>query len=578
MVSIVSTSLDSRLSTRPYKPLRLKADLNPPTHMIHYNSSQPRDTNSTLSMSLTNGEFDGPHGRKHSSSEEEETADSIKSISTTPPTPSTIRNASRPRPEEHVVTLSSLEHCMPRAYIRICLAYRVPTEEAEAQALAKLKFFVRRIVDAKPYLAGWVVPAQDHGPQEGKMEVRFTLDDLDNFPTLQIRRLTHEEVPYTYDQLDKAGLPPSVLRPDLVSALPESADENRAPVFRVQANLVDGGLIVSFYLHHCISDGTGMGLLISGAILDDDCTFQRNLAPGSFTAPELSSRLSAFAKRKTCLRSALSWSDPNRVSDRQIQYRSTTQVEQKVFRNTPPGRGCIFAFSDETLSTIKESFIAEMAKSPLPLHVTTTDVIQTLLWHYMTSARVPSLLPENAVTHSKLLTPVNLRNRLKDNDKDTVIDDNYFGAAVDFASAQLSLEHLQRKDPAALTITALAIHEAISKVDATYVRAAIALSNSTDPTVDVRDLQASNMNRTTGADMYITSWERMDLYSSELDLDLGKPDWVRKPWSKDPGSCIILPRNPKKPVVEVVIQMTEDDMARLLADKNFMAMVSRVIE
>ena len=467
---------------------------------------------------------------------------------------------------------------MPRAYIRICLAYRVPTEEAETRALAKLKFFVRKIVDAKPYLAGWVVPAQDHGPQEGKMEVRFTLEDLDNFPTLQIRRLTHEEVPFTYDELDRAGLPPSVIKPDLVSALPESADENRAPVFRVQANLVDGGLIVSFYLHHCISDGTGMGLLISGAILNDNCTFQRDLDPGPFTAPELSSRLSAFAKRQTCLRSALSWSDPNRVSDRQIQYRLTTQVEQKVARNTPPGRGCVFAFLDETLLEIQESFVQEMVKSPGYFYVTKTDVIQTLLWHYMTSARIPSLLPENSITHSKLLTPVNLRNRMENNGKDTVIDDNYFGSAVDFASAQLSLEHLQKRDHTSMTVTAHAIHNAIEKVDATYVRAAIAISNSTDPTVDVRDLQASNMNRTTGADMYITSWERMNLYSAELDLDLGKPDWVRKPWSKDPGSCIILPRNPEKAIVEVVIQMTEDDMARLLADKDFMAMVSRVIE
>lgn len=463
---------------------------------------------------------------------------------------------------------------MPRAYIRVCLAYRVRTPELEAEALLKLNAFVRRIVEAKPYLAGWVVPAQDRSPRAGKMEVRFTLDDLNDFPTLQTRRLTPEEVPFDYNQLDQDGLPPSVIRPDLVSALSESADENRAPVFRVQANLINGGLIVSFYLHHCISDGTGMGLLISGAILNDDFTFTRDLPSHVHTVPELSSRLNEFASRKSFVRAALSWSYPNLVSGRQIQYRSTTQVKGPERRTNSPGRGCIFTFLDETLSKLKALLIAELRKANSHLSLTKTDVIQTLLWHHMTSARVPSLLPEHAVKYSKLLTPVNLRNKLED----PVIDDSYFGAAVDFAVAQLSLEHLQKRDHASQTITALAIHEAVGKVNASYVRAAIALSNSTDPTVDVRDLQASNMNRSTGADMYITSWERMELYSAELNLNLGKPDWVRKPWSRDPGSCIILPRNPKKATVEVVVQMTEDDMARLLNDSDFMATVSRVIE
>lgn len=463
---------------------------------------------------------------------------------------------------------------MPRAYIRICLAYRVPTAKLEEVALARLHSYVRRIVDAKPYLAGWVVPAQDPGP-EGKMEVRFTLDDLNGFPTMQIRRLTREEVPFNYDQLNKAGLPPSAIRPDLVSALSESADENRAPVFRVQANLIDGGLIVSFYLHHCISDGTGIGLLISGAILNDDFTFKRDLPSKVHLVPELSDRLNAFAHRKTCVRSALSWSHPNMVSGRQIQYRTTTQVESPLLLATTPGRGCVVTFTDEVVSRMKVFFLAELAKAESPLSLTKTDVLQTLLWHHMTSARLPSLLPEHAITNSKLLTPVNLRNKLKGHH---AIDDNYFGAAVDFASAELSLEHLQKRDFASLTATALAIHEAIDMVDDSYVGVAIALSNSTDLTIDVRDLQASNMNRTTGADMYITSWERMDLYSAELDLGLGRPDWVRKPWSRDPGSCIILPRNPEKAVVEVVIQMTEDDMARLLNDNDFMAMVSRVVE
>ena len=68
-----------------------------------------------------------------------------------------------------------------------------------------------------------------------------------------------------------------IIRPDLVSGLPEGADQDRAPVLRVQANIVDGGLIVSFYLHHCIADGAGLDLLISGSPLKDDFAYERHL-------------------------------------------------------------------------------------------------------------------------------------------------------------------------------------------------------------------------------------------------------------------------------------------------------------
>ncbi len=61
-------------------------------------------------------------------------------------------------------------------------------------------------------------------------------------------------------------------------------------------------------------------------------------------------------------------------------------------------------------------------------------------------------------------------------------------------------------------------------------------------------------------------------------MGFGKPDWVRKPWSRDPGSCIVLPYDDRKDYLEVVIQMTKPDMARLLEDPNFMEYVVRVID
>lgn len=193
----------------------------------------------------------------------------------------------------------------------------------------------------------------------------------------------------------------------------------------------------------------------------------------------------------------------------------------------------------------------------------------------MTKARIPSLQNGN-ISQSKLLIPVNIRGKLQE-----PLHESYFGAAVDFASAALPLEELafsDSKDVAALTRVAHKIRQAICSVNESYVRQAIALSLVRDPNMDVRDLMASNMDRANGADMYITSWEKLGLYDVTFDMGLGRPDWVRKPWSRDPGSCVIMPSNEKEPYLEVLVQMTEADIERLLRDEVFMSYVVRTID
>jgi trichothecene 3-O-acetyltransferase len=480
---------------------------------------------------------------------------------------------------EHIIKLSSVENCMPRSYIRVCLAFRVSSPEALDEALVKLEGFVRRIVDAKPYLTGFVVPARHSDRQVGKVEIRFSNKDFLKFRPLQVRRYTAKEMPFTYEELNSWGLPPSIIRPDLVSDLPEGADQDRAPVLRVQANVVDGGLIVSFYLHHCIADGTGLDLLISGRVLKDDFAYDRHLDAHDGSTQNLTERLAAFANKTARAKAEWSWSPINQIKTRHIAYKYFHPAASVPEPTNPPGRGCIFAFPCDILQRMKDSLTSLLSEAQLTGLVETgsslsrNDTLQALLWHYMSRARIPSVTPIYGVTTSKLLIPVNIRSRLR-----PALPDEYFGSAVDFASVELPLGHLSKTDNLSLASTAFAIRQAISKVDDPYIRSSIALASSNDSNIDVRDLLASNMNRVTGADMYITSWERLSLYNSDLGMGLGPPDWVRKPWSRDPGSCIVLPRDERTDHLEVVLQMTKADMGRLLNDHEFMNHVSRVIE
>jgi len=508
----------------------------------------------------------------HAISEESSEVDTTP-VSSIPETSRTSSHSSLDAPQtEHVVHLSSIEHCMPRAYIRICLAYRVPSDHQLEEAIASLRNFVKKIIDAKPYLAGEIMDVKAPDCQAGRAEIRFTTNGYLNYPSVEVQTLLNSDgTAIDYDELDMAGLPPSRLRPEDVSALPPNVDPQKSsPALRVRANLVKGGLIVSFYLHHCISDGTGFDLLTSGDLLRDDFTFWAPTRSGDADISVLNNELAEWAQQKTLVRQKLSTVPSILQHVRLIKAR---RLDQPAMPTNPPGRGCVLMVSASDISALVDALNNDPTIESTYRH-TTNSVLMALLWRHMTYARRPSVQHNTDVKTSKLLLPVNIRKRLKE-----ALPDGYFGAAVDFGKAELSLDALTDLAKTPLERVSAAIRQAVVDVDDAYVREMIAFANTADAETDVHDIQASNMDRTNGADMYITSWLTLRSYQHDLGMGLGGPDWVRKPWSRDPGSCIILPRRSTKPeYYEVVVQMTEVDMNRLLDDEVFMSYVKRVVD
>ncbi|KAK5425301.1 hypothetical protein LTR34_011266, partial [Exophiala xenobiotica] len=281
------------------------------------------------------------------------------------------------------------------------------------EVVGRLNHFVRKTVDAKPYLSGYVVAVDIPGNRVGAVEIRISDTDFLEYPDVGVRLLTREEVDFTYDELYDNRLPPSVIKPEIVSALEESADESRAPVFRVQVNVVERGFIVSVYLHHCISDGTGAGLLILGSVLEDGFTFNRHLDGGDHDIPSLSMRLDVFARLMSHVRSELSWSDPNQISNRQLKHKKVPLASHMNDIDRPVGRGIVFAIPLARLADLKERLEAYGGGGP-ENPPTRNDILMTLVWHSMTKARLPSLsAADQHTTTSKLNIPVDIRKRLK---------------------------------------------------------------------------------------------------------------------------------------------------------------------
>ena len=488
---------------------------------------------------------------------------------------SEMRTLSYHRHEEsqtnHIVHLSSIDHCMPKAYIRACLAYRVSSDQHLKDALAGLRQFVKNIVLAKPYLAGYVTDVKHCNQRTGRAEVRFTSNGYLNYPRVTVQSLCYEDgSPIKYDDLVEEGLPPSRLVPENISALPPNVDQlERAPVLGIQANCVEGGLIASIYLHHCVSDGTGFDFLTSGDLIGDHDVFLWSSESHSpLSVATLETRLEAFAQQETSVRQRLSRAPLSVPRSRNLQARQVGEwrAENKL------GRGCVLMISAAKVLACLKIFNGRESGRQSIRHTKNT-VLKALLWRHMTRARRPSIAHDMNVKTSKLLIPVNIRGRIKDRPPPS-----YFGAAVDFAKAELDLDVLTSTSAVTLQRVSSTVRQAILSVTDSYIREAIIFINSASAGTDVHDLQASNMDRVTAADMYITSWLNLRTYHHDLGMGLGRPDWVRKPWSRDPGSCIILPRKPNTSYFEVVVQMTENGMDQLLSDQDFMEFVDRVID
>lgn len=74
-------------------------------------------------------------------------------------------------------------------------------------------------------------------------------------------------------------------------------------------------------------------------------------------------------------------------------------------------------------------------------------------------------------------------------------------------------------------------------------------------------------------DLTVTSWAQLDFYGMDFGEGLGKPDFVRVPYTEADGVCMILPRkrqmDAENELLDVVVMLRNDDMAVLEKDDTW---------
>ncbi|KAL9618434.1 MAG: hypothetical protein Q9160_006875 [Pyrenula sp. 1 TL-2023] len=528
----------------------------------------------------------------------------------------------------HTITLSNIDQGLTRTYVRMGLCYPLPAETLPSTVLARLEEFVAKTVRCLPHLSGKVVVVKD-AAQQDTVAVQFSRNDVLQYRPVA-RHLTKTEYPFSFEKLSQDGMPADALISEKLNRMPDKPDENDgpAPVLVIQANFIEGGLIVTLYLHHSVGDGLTLAHIIRGVFrngfretididddqairlyLDEDASRRRQMSGDNHGRPD-GSRLPLYH--------SIDKSSPAR---RQLERPETMMSKAGVK---------VLSFSISRLKALKAAINDSLLNgnphisinaSPRPTYVSTFNVLASLLWRSIVRAR-SARLDVSGVKDWALIVPVNIRGRIT-----CPLTDAYLGNGVASSMTRLSTVDLLSRVSSAEDINgatsahrnnehtsnngmtswdlpssnashiikpdfteshlvneiapiAVALRSEISKIDASYTENLIAAQNALPDASLV-----SRMNVNFDTDLFITTWVDMPVYSaSDLGLDLGNARWARKTSAKKEayGALILEPTTAAGKdgsvckVLEVMMQLREDDIEHVLQDEEVMQFVERV--
>jgi len=314
------------------------------------------------------------------------------------------------------------------------------------------------------------------------------------------------------------------------------------PVFLVQANLIAGGLLVTFNGQHGSMDVAGLGEVIR--LLAKACRNE------PFTSPELSV---GNMNRKSII--PLFNGDKSSNEDDGQAHTSANERAVKLEQSqlqAPSFSWAYFLFSAASLGTLKSE---AMSIVPTGSFVSTDDVLSVIVWQSINRARLPRLGVESSLK-STLSRNIDMRRYLS-------IPLGYPGLLTSSTSHSMMVDVLVKKSLGSLAADLRSALEPKSLADrirasATQIEnggpAKANFASTSSPELDVR----------------LSSWAKEKCYELDFGLapGIGRPEAVRRPRFVDgarEGLVYFLPKRTDGEIV-VGICLRDDDLEMLRTD------------
>jgi hypothetical protein len=170
---------------------------------------------------------------------------------------------------EERLHLTAMDQNIVRVYTQVFLVFPFPDPYQRENAVQALERGLHAALESFPFLAGKLSLAND---SSGKLVLTFPTN-LSDLGASGVFAWKINESFRPFEDLKRGGMPPdafpgSRLRPDDFKNFPGIAPDgegivnfdngNQAPVMRVQAEFIPGGLILGTYIHHTVMDCAGI--------------------------------------------------------------------------------------------------------------------------------------------------------------------------------------------------------------------------------------------------------------------------------------------------------------------------------
>ncbi len=227
-----------------------------------------------------------------------------------------------------------------------------------------------------------------------------------------------------------------------------------------------------------------------------------------------------------------------------------------------PIQTSVFYFPFESLASLKA-----LGSRPLvpEVFMSTDDVLSAFLWRHILRARISPKLYIPFTETATLRMPVDGRLRMN-----PPLPRTYLGNAVLVASASLPLRELlsEPNDALAFAKIALAIRTARKAITDDYIKSILTLTSSL---ADISKL-TSGRHSLSQTSVILTTWAKFPLHQLNWGHMIGACERIRFPNADilQDARAIILPMLGDGGL-EVAVGLEGEAMARLKADKEFMA-------
>jgi hypothetical protein len=450
-------------------------------------------------------------------------------------------------------TLSTLDRGAPHTYICYALIFACNADQSAA-AVEKLHKATKRLVSEIPMLAGVVTTSDQKKPT-----VAVTIDQVNNFKATIVRPQIDDQ---NYTFIRRHGFAPRYISSVGYTPLTDGLIGDVNVCCAIQANLIDGGLVLVIYLHHAVADIRGVATILR---LMSEGLPARELSEGSL---ELEATAVSQARARLSSGTGISGFLASTRGIEQRRQLSEGQAGPQSDRNTPASEcfspGTAAASTSAAVLRFRLNIITQAAEMINRRRrdrnniekITPRDVLIAILWKAFIRAHRANDMQVTA--RSSVSFPVDIRPHMV-----PALAPHWMGNAEVTAVAIDDTTLLRGGyDLSFIERTANIVHEsAISVSTDLRTRCHIEMINESTSTPAPPETQLTIHDW--------TSVPNMPEQEMDLGLGLGRPDAIRRiGCSFGINEVVLMPEDHQAQAWDVQVEVRNGCMTRLQRDEE----------